>query len=98
MKKSFTRYSHARQYGSTFLWGSTGNSLKNPPDSAGQKALDELKEWCDQKKYKEILERLRYIEKEFPSCAKAATYYRGLAKYEILKESGNLLHLTHMKQ
>jgi hypothetical protein len=96
MKKSFTRYSHARQYGSS-LWSSMGNSLENAPDSAAKKALDELKEWCAQKKYKEVLERLPYIEKEFARCAKAATYYRGLAKYEILTESVNLSHLTHMK-
>jgi hypothetical protein len=96
MKKSFARGLSSTRTGST-LWGGATNSLKNSDNGVGQKALDELKELCDQKKYTEVLEKIPFIEKEFPSCTKAVIYYRGLAKYEILKDSGHLPQLTHMK-
>ncbi len=97
MKKSFMRLSHF-QRSRSILSESSSASINSSPDSPGHMALNELKKLFEQKKYTEILERIPSIEKEFPGCAKALIHYRGLAKYEILKESGDLPELTHMKQ
>ncbi|MBX9586355.1 MAG: hypothetical protein K2X50_03770 [Gammaproteobacteria bacterium] len=65
--------------------------------SSSQKALDEVKTLCENKLYKDALVRIEKVELEYPSCSKALTYYRGLARYEIAKEEGNLPSLSHMK-
>lgn len=63
----------------------------------GQKARDEVKSLCEQKKYEEALKKINGIEENFPSCIKAAKYYRGEATYELRKERGELPKMTHME-
>lgn len=96
MKKSIVRFYYNGKLGSS-LWHSSKLTSKNPGDTEGQKALNELKLLCEEKKFREVLEKIPAIEENFPSCFKAVTYYRGLAKYEIRKENGDLPQLTHMK-
>ena len=71
-------------------------SMKNEY-SEGQKALDEVKSLCAERKYEEALRKISVIEDVYPGCGKAAKFYRGEATYELLKERGELPILTHMK-
>lgn len=72
-------------------------ATKDSSVSEGQRALEEVKALCEKRMYKEALPKIEWIKAEYPSCSKAATYYLGLAKYEVAKEEGGLPTLSHMK-
>ncbi len=76
---------------------SLSNSKHNSPISEGQKILNEIKLLCDTNQYEEALKKIELIENKYPSCSKALSRYRGLARYEIAKQNGTLPKMTHMK-
>lgn len=53
-------------------------------------ALSEIKILWNSGKLNEALDKLDQVEKNHPSCSKAAKIYRGKIGYELLEKSGNL--------
>lgn len=60
---------------------------KNP---TAEHALNEIKELWKTGQLREALHKIDQIEENYPSCTKAAKYYRGEIGYELLEKSGKL--------
>lgn len=53
-----------------------------------EKALNDIKELWQKGQLKEALKRIDSVEQKFPSCSKAAKYYRGEIGVQLLEQNG----------
>jgi hypothetical protein len=53
-----------------------------------EKALNDVKKLWQKGQLKEALKEIDSIEQKFPSCSKAAKYYRGEIGVQLLEEKG----------
>lgn len=55
-----------------------------------ENALNEIKQLWKTGQLSEALRKVDQVERDHPSCSKAAKYYRGEIGYELLEKSGKL--------
>ena len=58
--------------------------------SSAEKALLEVKELWKMGELKKALGKIDQIERDYPSCSKAAGFYRGKIGLELLQRDGDL--------
>lgn len=71
---------------------STGN-LQDKGISSGKQALDYIKALYQRGQYTEALQAIYWTESHYPTCTKAAKYYRGKVSVALLDKEGRLEEL-----